>query len=54
MDSAREKGISRAKTEFPIHLSWEIFQSVRGITWNAIKSFYKESKIHWIQNNCSH
>ncbi len=45
MDSAREKGISRAKTEFPIHLSWEIFQSVRGITWNAIKSFYKESQI---------
>ena len=45
MDNAREKGISRAKTEFPIHLSWEIFQSVRGITWNAIKSFYAESKI---------
>ena len=43
MDSAREKGISRAKTEFPIHLSWEIFQSIRGIIWNAIKSFYVES-----------
>lgn len=45
MDHAREKGISRAKTEFPIHLSWEIFQSIRGITWNAIKSFYEESHI---------
>lgn len=45
MDHAREKGVSRAKTEFPIHLSWEIFQSVRGITWNAIKSFYEESNI---------
>ncbi len=43
MDSAREMGISRAKTEFPIHLSWEIFQSIRGIIWNAIKSFYVES-----------
>lgn len=43
MDHAREKGISRAKNDFPIHLSWEIFQSCRGIIWNAIKSFYAES-----------
>ena len=27
MDYAKESGMSRAKTEFPIHLSWEIFQS---------------------------
>ena len=28
MDNARERGISRAKSDFPIHLSWELFQSV--------------------------
>ena len=27
MDHAKERGVSSAKTEFPIHLSWELFQS---------------------------
>jgi rsbT co-antagonist protein RsbR len=44
MDMAKEMGIRRAKTEFPIHLAWEIFQSSRGIVWSAIKAFYMESK----------
>lgn len=43
MDQAKELGTSRAKKDFPIHLSWEIFQSSRGFIWNAIRSFYVES-----------
>jgi rsbT co-antagonist protein RsbR len=43
MDVARERGVRSAKIEFPIHLAWELFQSTRGIIWNAIKSFYVES-----------
>ena len=43
MDVARERGVRSAKTEFPIHLAWELFQSSRGIIWNAIKAFYVES-----------
>ena len=43
MDFARERGVRSAKTEFPIHLAWELFQSSRGIIWNAIKAFYIES-----------
>jgi rsbT co-antagonist protein RsbR len=43
MDVARERGVRAAKTEFPIHLAWELFQSSRGIIWNAIKAFYIES-----------
>ena len=27
-----------------MHLAWELFQSSRGIIWNAIKAFYTESK----------
>ncbi|WP_338469772.1 ATP-binding protein [Niallia sp. XMNu-256] len=45
MDQAKERGINSAKTEFPIHLAWELFQSSRGIAWNAIKTFYIESGI---------
>jgi rsbT co-antagonist protein RsbR len=43
MDVARERGVRSAKTEFPIHLAWELFQSSRGIIWNAIKAFFVES-----------
>ncbi|WP_416825964.1 ATP-binding protein [Ectobacillus polymachus] len=43
MDVARERGVKSAKTEFPIHLAWELFQSSRGIIWNAIRAFYNES-----------
>ena len=43
MDVAEEIGVKLAKTEFPIHLSWELFQSSRGFIWNAIKAFYIES-----------
>lgn len=43
MDLAKERGIVSAKTDFPMHLSWEIFQSTRGIIWNAIRAFYAES-----------
>lgn len=44
MDLAKDRGIKSAKTEFPIHLAWELFQSSRGIIWNAIKAFFIESK----------
>ncbi|MGJ7919022.1 ATP-binding protein [Neobacillus sp. LXY-4] len=44
MDVAKERGVKSAKTEFPMHLAWELFQSSRGIIWNAIKSFYNESQ----------
>jgi rsbT co-antagonist protein RsbR len=44
MDWAKEIGTRRAKMDFPVNLSWEIFQSSRGIIWNAIQSFYKESE----------
>ncbi len=43
MDRAKERGYKSAKTDFPIHLSLELFQSARGIVWNAIKVFYLES-----------
>ena len=45
MDKAKERGITSAKTEFPIHLAWELFQSSRGIVWNAVKTFYLEAGI---------
>lgn len=45
MDVARERGVKSAKIEFPMHLAWELFQSSRGIIWNAIKTFYVESNI---------
>ncbi|WP_409975068.1 ATP-binding protein [Bacillus sp. Bva_UNVM-123] len=44
MDQAKERGYRSAKKDFPIHLSLELFQSARGIIWNAIKVFYVESK----------
>lgn len=43
MEAARELGVKLARTEFPIHLIWELFQSSRGFIWNAIKAFYIES-----------
>lgn len=45
MDIARERGVKSSKIEFPMHLAWELFQSSRGIIWNAIKTFYVESNI---------
>lgn len=45
MDQAKERGINSAKTELPIHLAWDLFQSSRGIAWNAIKTFYIENGI---------
>lgn len=44
MDVARERGVRSAKTEFPMHLAWELFQSSRGIIWNAIKAYYMETQ----------
>ncbi|MEH7391179.1 ATP-binding protein [Bacillus sp. JJ1503] len=44
MERAKERGGQSARTDFPIHLSLELFQSARGIIWNAIKVFYLESK----------
>ena len=43
MAIAKERGVISAKTEYPIHMAWELFQSSRGFIWNAIKSFYMES-----------
>ncbi|QGQ45228.1 ATP-binding protein [Metabacillus sediminilitoris] len=43
MEIAKEMGIHRAKTDFPIHMAWEIFQSSRGVIWSAIKAFYSET-----------
>lgn len=43
MDHAKERGLGSAKTDFPIHTAWDIFQSSRGIIWTAIQSFYNES-----------
>ena len=39
MDYAKERGINSAKTEFPIHLAWELFQSSRGIAGMQSKPF---------------
>ena len=44
MDVAKERGVRSAKTDFPIHLAWELFQSSRGIIWNSIRAFYNESE----------
>jgi rsbT co-antagonist protein RsbR len=44
MDLAKSRSIVSAKTEFPIHMAWELFQSTRGIVWNAIRDFYFKSK----------
>jgi len=41
-----------AKIDFPIHLAWELFQSTRGIIWNAVKSFYIEAKIDLDMKDC--
>lgn len=41
---AEERGIASAQTEYPIHMAWELFQSSRGIVWNAIKNYYNESQ----------
>ena len=44
MDLAKSRSVVSAKTEFPIHMAWELFQSTRGIVWNAISDFYFKSK----------
>ncbi|KAA9025793.1 STAS domain-containing protein [Niallia endozanthoxylica] len=41
-----------AKIDFPIHLAWELFQSTRGIIWNAVKSFYIETEIDLDMKDC--
>ncbi|WP_394232444.1 ATP-binding protein [Niallia oryzisoli] len=46
MDHAKMRGVKSAKTDFPIHLAWELFQSSRGIIWSAIKTFYIENGIN--------
>ncbi|WP_338450004.1 STAS domain-containing protein [Niallia oryzisoli] len=43
MDAAREYCVKNVKTDFPIHLMWELFQSSRGFIWNAIKAFHNET-----------
>lgn len=43
MDWSKELGTSRAKTDFPIHLAWEFFQSSRSMIWEAIHSFYQQT-----------
>nr|WP_295972464.1 STAS domain-containing protein [uncultured Bacillus sp.] len=43
LEEAKRRGIASAKTEYPIHMAWELFQSSRGIIWNAVKNFYSES-----------
>lgn len=44
MDLAKIRSVTSAKTEFPIHMAWELFQSTRGIVWNEIKKFYFNAK----------
>jgi rsbT co-antagonist protein RsbR len=44
MDLAKGRSLVSAKTEFPIHMAWELFQSTRGIVWNAIRDYYFTSK----------
>lgn len=43
IEKAKTRGIASAKTEYPIHMAWELFQSSRGIIWNAVKNYYAES-----------
>lgn len=43
MDIAKQRSTVSAKTEFPIHMAWELFQSTRGFIWNAIRDFYFQS-----------
>lgn len=44
IDEARRRGTASAKTEYPIHMAWELFQSSRGIIWNAVRNYYSESQ----------
>lgn len=44
IQKAKKRGIASAQTEYPIHMAWELFQSSRGIIWNAIKNYYAESQ----------
>jgi rsbT co-antagonist protein RsbR len=48
MEWSKDLGISRAKTDFPIHLAWEFFQSSRSMIWEAIHSFYQQSNCHLV------
>ena len=43
VEIAKDRGMASARTEYPIHMAWELFQSSRGFIWNAIKAFYSES-----------
>ncbi|WP_071395255.1 STAS domain-containing protein [Bacillus tuaregi] len=50
--TAKATSERHAKINFPIHLAWELFQSTRGIIWNAVKSFYLEAKITLDMKEC--
>ena len=39
----KEVGTTRARLDFPINLSWEIFQTSREILWKAIETYYNQS-----------
>jgi len=52
MAEAKISSEKHAKIDFPIHLAWELFQSTRGIIWNAVKSFYIEASIHFDMKEC--
>lgn len=42
---SKEVGTSRARLDFPINLSWEIFQSTREILWKSIETYYIQSGV---------
>lgn len=44
MEIAKGRSLVSAKTEFPIHMAWELFQSTRGIVWNTIRDYYFNTK----------
>ncbi|WP_338452131.1 STAS domain-containing protein [Niallia oryzisoli] len=52
MAAAKTSSEKHAKIDFPIHLAWELFQSTRGIIWNAVKSFFIEANIDLDMKEC--
>ena len=48
LDWSKDLGTARAKTDFPIHLAWEFFQSSRSMIWEAIHSFYQQSNANLV------
>lgn len=46
----KEVGVTRARVDFPINLSWEIFQSTREVLWKSIETYYTQSN-HSIEIN---